>query len=74
MKCYFMVIFFKSPCWPQICIFILFYWSQKASTQVKFVRILPIKLVGEKIALYLVSRWGVFCLLFNKHLLSAYKH
>lgn len=69
-----MVIFLKSQCWPQICIFISFYWSLKANTQVIFVWILPIKLVGEKIAPSLVSSQGVFCHLFNKHLLSANKH
>lgn len=65
----------ESQCWPQICIFISFYWSLKARTQVTFVWILPIKLVGEKIALFLVSSEGVFVIhLLNKHLLSAYKH
>lgn len=38
----------KTQHWPQICIFISFYWSLKARTQVTFVWILPIKLVGEK--------------------------
>lgn len=51
----------KTQHWPQICIFISFYWSLKARTQVTFVWILPIKLVGEKIALFLVSSEGVFC-------------
>lgn len=51
----------KSQCWPQICIFISFYWSLKARTQVTFVWILPIKLVGEKIVLFVVSSEGAFC-------------
>lgn len=38
----------KSQCWPQICIFISFYGSLKARTQVVFVWILPIKLHGKK--------------------------
>lgn len=64
----------KSQRWPQICIFISFYWSLKARTQVTFVWILPIKLVGKKIALFLVSSKGVFVIhLFKEHFPSTYK-